>query len=134
MLRPRKDIRSTIRSEFRLLSRRGAADVVDAQQALMEATGAPSAEEAVREEPLMAADRFDIEERWPELFTQLDRTKRRAVVQSFAAAWHEGWEPNREDVENLTDYMRGVIDESEYERRSRETASRHRRAGDVSAG
>jgi hypothetical protein len=75
----------------------------------------------------MAAETLDLEARWPELFAQLDATNRRAVVQSFAAAWHEGWKPNREDVENLTDYMRGAIDASEYDRRAAEAASRHRR-------
>ena len=46
------------------------------------------------------------------------------MVQSFAAAWHEGWIPNREDVENLTDEARGAIDETEYLRRVREAALR----------
>ena len=54
------------------------------------------------------ATKFDIEDRWPELFVQLDETQRRAVVQSLASAWHEGWTPNREDVENLTDEARGA--------------------------
>ncbi|WP_205570148.1 MULTISPECIES: hypothetical protein [Actinomyces] len=36
-------------------------------------------------------ERLDVEERWPELFEQLDATQRRAVVQSLAADWHEGW-------------------------------------------
>lgn len=73
----------------------------------------------------MAAE-FDIEGRWPELFEQLDAEQRRAVVQSLAAAWHEGWEPNREDVENLTDEARGAIDGDEYIRRVREAAERRR--------
>lgn len=73
----------------------------------------------------MAAE-FDIEGRWPELFEQLDAVQRRAVVQSLAAAWHEGWEPNREDVENLTDRARGAIDRKEYSRRVREAAERRR--------
>ncbi|OFS27826.1 MULTISPECIES: antitoxin VbhA family protein [unclassified Brevibacterium] len=73
------------------------------------------------------SDHLDIEERWPELFAQLDEKQRRNVVQSFAAAWHEGWEPNREDVENLTDYVRGAIDFDEYLRRSDEAAERHRK-------
>lgn len=63
-------------------------------------------------------ERLDIEDRWPELFEQLDEVQRRAVVQSFAAAWHEGWIPNREDVENLTDKARGAIDADEYRRRA----------------
>lgn len=70
------------------------------------------------------AESFDIETRWPELFAQLDDRGRRAVVQSFAAAWHEGWVPNREDVENLTDFMRGAIDGDEYDRRAAEAADR----------
>lgn len=60
------------------------------------------------------AEKFDVERRWPELFAQLDATQRHAVVQSLASAWHEGWTPNREDVENLTDRARGAIDAAEY--------------------
>ena len=61
---------------------------------------------------------FDIEERWPELLAQFDETNRRAVVQSLACAWLEGWIPNREDVENLTDEARGAIDAEEYRQRA----------------
>ncbi|QAY64998.1 hypothetical protein ET495_17405 (plasmid) [Xylanimonas allomyrinae] len=75
----------------------------------------------------MATERFDVEERWPELFAQLDAKQRGAVVQSLAADWHEGWEPNREDVENITDLTRGAIDHAEYMRRVREAAGRLRR-------
>lgn len=73
------------------------------------------------------AERWDVEERWPELFAQLDPTQRRSVVQSLAASWHEGWEPNREDVTDLVDVARGTITFEEYERRS--VAKAHRRAG-----
>ncbi|WP_370517475.1 hypothetical protein [Pseudactinotalea sp. HY160] len=72
------------------------------------------------------ATTFDIEERWPELFAQLDETQRRAVVQSLASAWHEGWTPNREDVENLTDEARGAIDAEEYRRRAHAAVERQR--------
>lgn len=65
----------------------------------------------------MAATEFNIEARWPELFAQLGAAEREAVVNAFASSWHEGWVPNREDVENLTDYARGVIDKAEYDRR-----------------
>ena len=64
----------------------------------------------------MAAE-FDIEARWPELFALLHEDDRRAVVNTLASSWHEGWVPNREDVENLTDYARGAIDKAEYDRR-----------------
>jgi O-succinylbenzoate synthase len=79
------------------------------------------------------AEKFDIEQRWPELFAQLDGTQRRAVVQSLASAWHEGWEPNREDVENLTDEARGAIDWDEYLRRADQAAERRRKVAAVSA-
>lgn len=72
-------------------------------------------------------EKFDIEERWPELFEQLDANQRNAVRQSLAAAWHEGWVPNREDVENLTDEARGAIDGAEYLRRADTAAERHRK-------
>lgn len=44
--------------------------------------------------------------------------------QSLALGWHEGFEPTREHVENLTDYVLGLIDCSEYQRRSRELVKR----------
>ncbi|MEH0111415.1 hypothetical protein V6N00_17045 [Tersicoccus sp. MR15.9] len=62
--------------------------------------------------------RLDIEQRWPDLFDGLTETQRWSVVQSLAAAWHEGWEPNRADVANLTDYAAGRVDHAEYARRS----------------
>jgi hypothetical protein len=75
------------------------------------------------------AEQFDIEQRWPELFEQLEARQRRAIVQSFVSAWHEGWVPNREDVKNLTDEARGDIDHDEYFRRVAQAAERHRRGG-----
>ncbi|WP_422934225.1 hypothetical protein [Sinomonas sp. P47F7] len=71
--------------------------------------------------------RFDIEERWPELFAQLDASQRRSVLNTLAADWHEGWEPNREDVENITDLVRGAIDQDEFLRRSDAAAERRRK-------
>lgn len=74
---------------------------------------------------------FDIEQRWPELFAPLDATQRRAVVQSFASAWHEGWQPNREDVENLALEASGAIDDEEYLRRIHQAAERYRSPTDA---
>ena len=65
---------------------------------------------------------FDVEDRWPELFVQLDATQRNAVRQSLAAGWHEGFEPTREDVENVTDLARSAIDVDEYRRRGHAAA------------
>lgn len=67
---------------------------------------------------------FNIEARWPELFAPLSEADRIIVVNAFASSWHEGWVPNREDVENLTDLMRGAIDKAEYDRRAYEAAMR----------
>jgi hypothetical protein len=74
----------------------------------------------------VVAVEFNIEARWPELFAPLDDETRLHVVNAFASSWHEGWVPNREDVENLTDYARGAIDEAEYDRRAASKAERHR--------
>lgn len=70
--------------------------------------------------------RFDIEQRWPELFDGLTERQRWSVVQSLAAAWYEGWEPNRADVANLTDFAAGRIDHAEYIRRSHASVGRFR--------
>lgn len=67
---------------------------------------------------------FDIEERWPELFAQLDEAQRWSVRQSLASAWHEGWVPDREDVADLIDKARGAISFEEYHRRSLAKAER----------
>ena len=67
---------------------------------------------------------FDVEERWPELFAQLDAVQHNAVRQSLAGGWHEGWEPNREDVADLADYVCGAITFDEYQERSAVKAER----------
>lgn len=63
------------------------------------------------------SQRFEIEQRWQELFAQLDDDERRSVVNALASSWHEGWFPNRADVENLTLYARGAVTKDEYDRR-----------------
>lgn len=65
---------------------------------------------------------FDVELRWPELFEHLSEREHHAVRQSLAAAWHEGFEPTRDHVKNLTEYARGVITRDEYRQRSIEIA------------
>ena len=69
---------------------------------------------------------FDIETRWPELFEGLSALDRRAVVQTLANGWHEGWVPNRPDVADLVDLTRGDIDRDEYRRRNRAAIERDR--------
>ncbi|WP_311478356.1 hypothetical protein [uncultured Gulosibacter sp.] len=72
----------------------------------------------------MAATKFNVEARWPELFANLSAADREIVVNALASSWHEGWVPNREDVKNLTDLMRGAIDEAEYDRRAAASVER----------
>lgn len=74
------------------------------------------------------ATTFDVETRWPELFDGLTAPQRRAVINTLASSWHEGWTPNRPDVEDLTLFVSGAIDEAEYDRR---TESRARPAARV---
>ncbi|WJS92478.1 hypothetical protein [Microbacterium testaceum] len=82
----------------------------------------------------MAESPMKIEQQYPELFAQLDDNQRRAVMRSLAAGWHEDLEPTREDVEDLTDYMRGAIDADEYGRRSDAAAHRAAKASRRAAG
>jgi len=67
-----------------------------------------------------------VAEWWPELFEGLTKVQRRAVLNTLASSYHEGWEPNREDVENATDYVRGAIDRDEYRRRAFAAIQRRR--------
>ena len=77
----------------------------------------------LREGDVMA-ETLDLDKRWPELFAQLDQAQHRAVMQALAASWHEGVQHTREDVENLTDYVRGAIDKYEYRLRAHAAARR----------
>ncbi|MDR7184617.1 hypothetical protein J2X85_001640 [Microbacterium trichothecenolyticum] len=71
---------------------------------------------------------LDVVALWPELFEGLDEAQRDAIRQSFAANWHEGWQPNRDDVADLTAQTRGEIDAEEYMRRARARARSSRSA------
>jgi hypothetical protein len=79
-----------------------------------------------RQEEQSMAVQFNIEVTWPELFEELSALDRVAVVQTLASSWHEGWVPNREDVADLIDVTRGVIDEAEYDARTRAKVERER--------
>ena len=77
----------------------------------------------LREGDVMA-ETLDLDKRWPELFAKLDQAQHWAVMQALASSWHEGVQHTREDVENLTDYVRGAIDKDEYRRRAHAAARR----------
>ncbi|GAA1821728.1 hypothetical protein [Agromyces neolithicus] len=65
---------------------------------------------------------FDIETRWPDVFAPLSAEQRTIVVQTLANQWLEGWEPNRGDVADLADLVRGALTEAEYDARARARA------------
>lgn len=66
--------------------------------------------------------------RWPDLFEPLTDEQRAHLIQTLASSWLEGWEPNREDIANLSDLARGAIDEPEYMRRADALAEQRRHA------
>ncbi|WP_229780547.1 hypothetical protein [Arthrobacter sp. BL-252-APC-1A] len=71
------------------------------------------------EEP---APGIDVVAMWPELFTDMSDIDRNAIRQSFAASWHDGWQPDREDVADLAAQTRGTITAEEYRQRIRNRA------------
>ncbi|SPT55031.1 Uncharacterised protein [Actinomyces bovis] len=57
---------------------------------------------------------MQLEERWPDLFEGLDEGQRDRIIEACADNWHEGWEPNREDLAFLVMRVRGQITTQEY--------------------
>lgn len=72
----------------------------------------------------MTGEVLALEVWWPELFEGLDPEQRRGIVNGWAGCWHEGWIPNREDVADLNELVRGEITDEEYERRALAKATR----------
>jgi len=70
--------------------------------------------------PLPAGRTLDVVALWPELFDGLDDRQRNAIRQACAANWHEGWNPNRADVADLTENARGRLSGEEYMQRARD--------------
>lgn len=67
---------------------------------------------------------FAVEERWPELFEQLEGEDRRQFVNTLASSWHEGWVPGRDEIENMINKHLGRISHAEYLRRADAIAER----------
>lgn len=67
---------------------------------------------------------MDMETCWPDLFDRLSDSQREMAMESFVAMWHEGWQPNREDVADLTDYARGAVSADEFTALSAAKAAR----------
>lgn len=60
------------------------------------------------------AKTLDLSGMYPDLFADLTADQAHRVEKSFAADWHEGWQPNREDVARFSGYIKGEISEREY--------------------
>lgn len=69
--------------------------------------------------PKAPAPGIDVVAMWPELFTDMSDIDRNAIRQSFAASWHDGWQPDRADVADLAAQTRGTITAEEYRQRIR---------------
>ena len=72
--------------------------------------------------PKAPAPGIDVVSMWPDLFTDMSDVDRNAIRQSFAASWHDGWEPDREDVADLAAQTLGTITAEEYRHRVRNRA------------
>ena len=72
------------------------------------------------------SDGLNLEAWWPELFEGMDALDRRAIVQACAASWHEGWQPDYDDVKDLCELSQCLIDEAEYDARQWMRADRLR--------
>lgn len=59
-----------------------------------------------------------LDERWHDLLDHLPAADRYSVIQTVAAGWHEGWTPDREDVQCLVEFHCGEIDFDEYRNRA----------------
>lgn len=65
---------------------------------------------------LMTAAGVNVFELYPDLFDGVDEGIRRRVVSNFGSDAHEGWEPNRPDVELMVGYATGRISKADYMR------------------
>lgn len=74
------------------------------------------------ETPVPAGPGMDVVSMWPDLFEGMTEKRKNSIRQTFASSWHEGWEPNREDVADLVAHARGEIDTDEYMRRTDDRA------------
>lgn len=72
---------------------------------------------------------LNLEELYPDLFEGLSQEQIRDINISWAYEWHEGWEPNREDVAESILVDTGKISSEEYLEMLRKEA--HEAAGAV---
>ena len=91
----------------------------DLAKAMRDQLGRPPSELA---QHLTSTARLNVIELWPELFVEVSDVDAQAIQDACVASWHEGWEPNRADVEDMAAKARGEIDHDELLRRARQRA------------
>jgi hypothetical protein blinB_20147 len=70
---------------------------------------------------------------WPDLFEPLSPAEREELIEGLAVNWHEGWVPNRADVEDYLALTAGTTTLDELVQRYRDQATARRAADRASA-
>lgn len=65
---------------------------------------------------------FDLPDRYPDLFEQLNDKQKRGITQTLASAWLDGYEHSREEIARLIDLELGLISWEEYRKQILEHA------------
>lgn len=73
---------------------------------------------------------FDLPDRYPELFEQLNEEQRRGITQTLASAWLEGYTYSREEVAQLIDLGLGRITFEEYKQKALGRITSRRNSGE----
>lgn len=68
------------------------------------------------------AQYFDLPERYPELFAQLNEEQYQNVVEPLVSSWLEGYEHSREEVARFIDHELGRISDDEFRKQILEEA------------
>jgi len=65
---------------------------------------------------------LDLVAMYPDLFADLTPEQQRIEVEGWACQWHEGWQPNREDVADSIAVTTGMMSREEFSRRAGDRA------------
>lgn len=68
------------------------------------------------------AQYFDLPDRYPELFAQLNEEQYQNVVEPLVSSWLEGYEHSREEVARFIDHELGRISDEEFRKQILEEA------------
>lgn len=71
---------------------------------------------------------FDLPDRYPDLFEQLNDKQKRGITQTLASAWLDGYEHSREEIARLIDLELGRISWEEYRKQVLERALNKQRS------